>query len=170
MKLFAVGLHACIPCVTAPVPGDLVLVESSSKRTPTRGVRVLGCEGAMGRVVAVTPAGAAAGAGVCDVQFFEPRSCRAFVLRVHSDRLLVARTMFGHVYCKRVPVDVRHMLTKASDALGITAARRCIVSLLLSWPEDVRFTKTTMGGSASLLQLSKLIIASECRGWDRGAR
>ena len=156
-----VGMERLLKCVRLIVlpwctaTGDLVLVDGTKPKL-TKRVRVLGEEGTCGVVVRITTA-------VYDVQFYDVDSDTSFVVSFKAQALLPARSLFGHAFGGEVSTVYR-MLTKSSDALGIAAARRCIVYMLLSWPQHIQLTRTVVCGSANLLLLSKLIIASECAG------
>ena len=160
-----VGMERLLKCVRLIVlpwctaTGDLVLVDGTKPKL-TKRVRVLGEEGTCGVVVRITTA-------VYDVQFYDVDSDTSFVVSFKAQALLPARSLFGHAFGGEVSTVYR-MLTKSSDALGIAAARRCIVYMLLSWPQHIQLTRTVVCGSANLLLLSKLIIASECASRAQG--
>ncbi len=56
-------------------------------------------------------------------------------------------------------LQLRSLYAMALSAMAVTAARRCIVSLLLSWPENVQLSGNTVHGEDNLVMLSKIVVA-----------
>jgi hypothetical protein len=68
--------------------------------------------------------------------------------------------------CARVRARVRVCVCRAASAvveagLGIHAARRAVLSLLLSWPAGVPCTVATVGGPDRMLRLAKMVAGCE---------
>jgi hypothetical protein len=59
-------------------------------------------------------------------------------------------------------VQVRNLAAMSFTALAVIAARRCVLSMLLSWRSDVPLNDKLIGGVSRLVQLGKLVAAGEC--------
>ena len=62
-------------------------------------------------------------------------------------------------YALRVAHQVRALLTVALNGVSSHLARRCVLSVLLSWPSELRCTSRIVGGAERLLSLAKLVVA-----------
>ncbi len=64
-------------------------------------------------------------------------------------------------------MQVRNLAAMSFTALAVIAARRCVLSMLLSWRSDVPLNNNVIDGVSRLIQLGKLVAAGECR-WAQG--
>lgn len=56
-------------------------------------------------------------------------------------------------------LQLRSLYAVSLSAMAVTAARRCMVSLLLSWPDNVQLSSSTVSGEDNLVMLSKIVVA-----------
>ena len=102
----------------------------------------------------------AGGDGFLRIRVLEPDSCVTEEVCVATSCAKIVTEFFG---CQLVGgVAVLKTLTAVTGA-GLTShwARKCVLTLLLSWPADVPFTLAKIGGTDGLVALAKMV--SSCQ-------
>jgi hypothetical protein len=88
---------------------------------------------------------------------FDPTTHAAFVAEAPTAAMRSPTKLFGENCAEGVDM-LRSLFAVTLSAVAAQAARRCLVTLLLAWPDDVMVTESTK--SDNLLLLTKAIAAS----------
>lgn len=94
------------------------------------------------------------------VRVLHAQSCMGDELHFEMADLRKVTHLFGCPLQGGVSM-LRTLVANAGAALASLRARRCVASLLLSWPVDVPFSYATLGGTRSIVDLAKMITAGE---------
>ena len=110
--------------------------------------------GVQGAMIPHSAVGNAISLRIVDVELAKLRE-----VTVSLDQVRVVTTLYGHKVAGAALI--RQLAVGTEMALATHAARRAVLSLLLTWPAAIPLTLRAMGGAAQLVNMSKFVASSE---------